>query len=578
MGSAGLWAWRGLLLAAAGLAAVAIVHGEAEASHFRGGALEWYKVPDELPVVGPQELARIGFTGEVAFRATYYSPAVVGAKLLNTGGTPEVASITWGDSTPASNAEMLVLSVDSTLDVVQVRFVAPGTTDDLVHDFPAPTAVSGYLTNTSYIVYWTSSARLSGMAGHINNPDDAWRLETSVTLLTPNHSPVAKLVPIQMCTGVAVCRFRIVAADPDGDAIRFREATSLEAIGAAGWISPGPPFSTFAAVLDPNTGWVTWDLAGLTRAAGAYTYYSMQVMVEDGETKTPVDFFIRIARANVAPRPALELEDLGGCGVYDVRFKDLSLIGTAAPAGTTIAAWYWDFGDASTDNVPAGVHAYPGPGTYNVTLLVTDSNGEPGTTWKKITLPDRPCPIPPVVSTDVPPEAEPPGDDVAPDPEGWDADRDSDGVQDRLDNCPGVTNAGQDDRDHDGGGDECDADLDGDGVGNDDDACPGLPDAGQEDLDRDGRGDACDGDWDGDGRPNVADLCPRDALCAGEAAEGADGGFRSATPLGGDRAKLGDPADVRRAAGELLPLLAMCALVVLGGAGALAASRRRRDR
>jgi len=52
-------------------------------------------------------------------------------------------------------------------------------------------------------------------------------------------------------------------------------------------------------------------------------------------------------------------------------------------------------------------------------------------------------------------------DEGAPPPQ---VDADLDGVDDACDNCPGLANRTQDDRDRDGAGDLCDADLDGDGL------------------------------------------------------------------------------------------------------------------
>lgn len=89
------------------------------------------------------------------------------------------------------------------------------------------------------------------------------------------------------------------------------------------------------------------------------------------------------------------------------------------------------------------------------------------------------------------------------------ADSDSDGVIDALDNCPTNANASQADVDLDGIGDACDN-------------CPAIANPGQGDLDGDGLGDGCDPDRDGDGVANGIDNCP-DSSNASQADADSDG-------------------------------------------------------
>lgn len=63
------------------------------------------------------------------------------------------------------------------------------------------------------------------------------------------------------------------------------------------------------------------------------------------------------------------VDDTAGCGSVSANFTDQST------SSGTIISWTWDFGDGGTSSVQNTTHNYTVPGTYDVSLTVTDNNG-----------------------------------------------------------------------------------------------------------------------------------------------------------------------------------------------------------
>jgi PKD repeat protein len=61
---------------------------------------------------------------------------------------------------------------------------------------------------------------------------------------------------------------------------------------------------------------------------------------------------------------------------------------------SNVSAYFWDFGDGTNSTDIAVTHEYRQPGTYNVTLKVTDLAGNTATQAKTITINSAPGSLP----------------------------------------------------------------------------------------------------------------------------------------------------------------------------------------
>ncbi len=84
----------------------------------------------------------------------------------------------------------------------------------------------------------------------------------------------------------------------------------------------------------------------------------------------------------VFPNPQVDFAYTVACANDSTRFTDQSKLTT----GESITAWHWDFGDGSTSTRQNPAHRFKNPGTYNVTLTVTNQNSCVSDTTRQVTI------------------------------------------------------------------------------------------------------------------------------------------------------------------------------------------------
>lgn len=266
------------------MALIILVAGSAAATHYRYGTLSWEPTGNGNEVL---------FTGGQAWRASAFGSPNVGAVVSGEG------CLQTGDGA-CIDLYLKVNARSAINDWFSATFVDAFGNPGVRHNFSAPNDAG-----QPWAVSWGSCCRISQVSSgnyHVNNPDQSESLQTLVDLTAPpNSSPKSTLPPINACPFEALCTIPIPASDAEGDAMSFRLSTASEA-GDAAYTPPGPPDATNAATIDASTGVLTWDTRGATiGASDLHTLYSVQVMIEDARTQTPLDFFVEILPEGVSP-------------------------------------------------------------------------------------------------------------------------------------------------------------------------------------------------------------------------------------------------------------------------------------
>ena len=252
-----------------------------EHSHFRYGTLSWR----------PLGLGDVEFRLISAFRRSGYAGsgadglAVAGDIITETIGATRLF---FGDGNQTPVLQFLVTAHSVSGNWVIGEALNPGSTDPgILHTYTDPGPFEAEL-NTCCRIFASFLA---------NRGNGGYRLLTTVDPFDTNRSPVSTQAPIVVVDEAPDAQFVVPAGDPDGDPIIWRLSSDAEAGGG-----PSPPGLT----IDASTGVATWNNVGLDQTR----FWTVQVVVEDRTTQTPVDFLLRI-QPEVPPVPTCTIDPSG---------------------------------------------------------------------------------------------------------------------------------------------------------------------------------------------------------------------------------------------------------------------------
>ncbi len=128
--------------------------------------------------------------------------------------------------------------------------------------------------------------------------------------------------------------------------------------------------------------WNFGDGGTSSTASGTHTYaapgqYTVTLTVTDPGSAPPCNTHTAslVVMINAKPHVDFAADQRQSCAPFAVTFTDLSVAETSGLEINRIVGWRWDFGDGSTSPLSTTTHTYMTPGTYNVSLIVTDLVG-----------------------------------------------------------------------------------------------------------------------------------------------------------------------------------------------------------
>jgi PKD repeat protein len=237
------------------------------------------------------------------------------------------------------------------------------------------------------VQYWNGTAWVAVPGGTVNGNNKVWRQFTFAAINTSKIrvnvrgalyglSRITEIEAFQVNVPPTISILGTYTGAP-GDIINFNSS----AVDSDGRIM------SYQWNFGDNTTGTGATPAHVYTTAGTYTV-TLRVTDDSGETSTATKT-VKITSPPQAPE-AFAGGPYEGYVSFGVPFDGRA---SSDPDGT-ISAYQWNFGDNTTGTGIAPTHTYSQPGTYNVTLTVTDNSGmtDTATAVATITAPPPPAP------------------------------------------------------------------------------------------------------------------------------------------------------------------------------------------